>query len=455
MAVTFSDAVSRRPMGMFQWVTVAVCMLVLVCDGVDMQLLGLVAPTIIEDWGIDRGSFGIAMSAALVGMAIGAWAGGWLGDRIGRRYSLALAAVSFGLATIVASTADNVWIMAFWRVLGGLGFGAAYSNALAMGSEWLPEKWRPLAITTLSVGTPAGGSVAAALAPGLIAEHGWQGTFVIFGVSTLLLLVLILGVLRDSPSFLLGKGKVEAARAAARKVLDEDLELIPEGQGRNGGGAEGGQAIGVLHRSNLRLNVGVGISFTALTMCAYGILNWSTTLLTSVGFAFDQASYAVSIAGMTSIAGAIGAGVLTRWLGSRKVMAGVCVTLIATFAVLAVVLEAMPVAPDAAYRALIVALIGLAAAIFSTGIATTYVIIAMGYPLSCRSAGVGFGIFMSRVGAIAASGFGGALIEIGAGSTIPFFAVLGASAALVSTAVFVIDRHVPAAGAQGRLAEAV
>jgi len=437
-------------MGLFQWVTVAVCMLVLVCDGVDMQLLGLVAPTIIADWGIDRGSFGIAMSAALVGMAIGAWAGGWLGDRIGRRYSLALAALSFGLATIAASTAGDVWTMAFWRVLGGLGFGAAYSNALAMGSEWLPERWRPIAITTLSVGTPAGGSVAAALAPGLIAEHGWQGTFVIFGVATLLLLVLILGLLRDSPSFLLGKGKVEAARSAARKVLDEDVELRPEEQG----GVQGGSAIGVLHRSNLRLNLGVGISFTALTMCAYGILNWSTTLLTSVGFAFEQASYAVSIAGMTSIAGAIGAGVLTRWLGSRLVMAGVCVTLIATFAVLAVVLEAMPVAPDAGYRALIVGLIGLAAAIFSTGIATTYVIIAMGYPLSCRSAGVGFGIFMSRVGAIAASGFGGALIELGQGSTVPFFAVLGISAALVSTAVFVIDRHVPAAGGRERLAEA-
>jgi AAHS family 4-hydroxybenzoate transporter-like MFS transporter len=64
-------------------------MLVLVGDGIDLQLLGLVAPVIIEDWGVDRGSFGWAMSAALVGMGFGAWIGGAVGDRVGLRYSLA------------------------------------------------------------------------------------------------------------------------------------------------------------------------------------------------------------------------------------------------------------------------------------------------------------------------------------------------------------------------------
>jgi AAHS family 4-hydroxybenzoate transporter-like MFS transporter len=70
---------------------------------------------------------------------------------------------------------------------------------------------------------------------------------------------------------------------------------------------------------------------------------------------------------------------------------------------------------------------------------------AIGYPLSCRSAGIGFGIFMSRVGAISASGFGGALLDLGAGSVVPFFAVLTISAVLIAAAVFVIDRHVPPA----------
>ena len=183
-AISFGEAVSRAPMRAFQWATLAVCMLVLVCDGIDMQLLGIVAPLVIRDFGVDRGTFGIAMSAALVGFGLGAWGGGWLGDKIGRRYTLALAALVFALATVAASRADGVWTMAMWRVCGGLGFGAAYANALAMASEWLPERWRPVAISTLAVGTPLGGTVAGWLGPSLAQAYGWRGTFVVFGAAS-------------------------------------------------------------------------------------------------------------------------------------------------------------------------------------------------------------------------------------------------------------------------------
>ena len=70
-AITFSEALSRSPLRIFQWATLAVCLLVLVCDGIDMQLLGVVAPVVIKDFHVTRGTFGIAMSAALVGFAEG------------------------------------------------------------------------------------------------------------------------------------------------------------------------------------------------------------------------------------------------------------------------------------------------------------------------------------------------------------------------------------------------
>ncbi len=267
----------------FQWATVAVCLLVLVSDGIDMQLLGIVAPLVIKDFGVDRGTFGIAMSAALVGFGLGAWGGGWLGDRIGRRYTLALAAIVFALATVAASQADGVWHMALWRVLGGLGFGAAYANSLAMAGEWVPERLRPVTVSTLSVGTPIGGTIVGWLGPDLAAAYGWRGTFVVFGLATLLLVVIVLAVLRDSPSFLLARGKKEAAARAAQRVLDDEVELVPE---RHDTDSAAGQSIGVLHRSNARFNTGIGVAFTASAMCAYGILNWTTTFLTAAGFHF-------------------------------------------------------------------------------------------------------------------------------------------------------------------------
>jgi AAHS family 4-hydroxybenzoate transporter-like MFS transporter len=448
--ITFSDAISRGPLKAYSIATFCVCMLVLICDGMDAQLLGIVAPIVIEEFGTDRGTFGIAMSAALVGFGLGSWAGGWLGDRVGRRYSLALATVVFSLATIGASWSDDVWQMAAWRLVGGLGFGSAYANAITLAGEWLPDRWRPVGVTTVSVGTPAGGLVVAALAPTLVEAMGWRGSFVVIGAGTVLVVLLILVVLRDSPSFLLARGRAEEARKAARKVLPGEVELVPERHASDRGGA----SVGVFDRSNLRVNVGVGISFAAAALVAYAILNWSTTFLTAKGFTFESASYAVSVAGLTSIAASIAVGLLIQRLGSRLVIVGISLCLLIALIALAAVLEAMVGPPSDIAQLLTVVLIGVAAALFSAGIASMYALMTHAYPSSCRSAGIGFGIFVGRVGAVAASGLGGALIDLGEGSLLPFFGVLCVGSVMILAAAIVVDRHVEPAVRRVRRARA-
>jgi AAHS family 4-hydroxybenzoate transporter-like MFS transporter len=442
MATTFSEAMERAPLRMFQIATFAICMLVLTCDGIDQQLLGIIAPKVISDFAVDKGTFGIAMSASLAGFGLGAWSGGWLGDAVGRRWSLAIAAAVFALATAGASLADGVWPLAVWRVVGGLGFGSAYSNAMAMTGEWLPGRWRSVAVTTLSVGTPAGGTVVGWLAPDLVAAYGWRGAFVAFGLATFLIVLLIVAGLRDSPSFLLSRGKPEEARRAAHKLLGSEVDLLPETHATD---VLGGSPIGVLHRSNLRLNVGIGITFAACALCAYGVLNWSTTFLTAKGFTLAQAGNAVSIGGLTSIASSIAAGLLVHRFGSKAVMAAISATLVVSFIVLAISVERLPAAPSADDRLLVVVMIGITAAIFSAGMASMYALMTYGYPQSCRSAGIGFGIFVARVGAISASGLGGWLLDLGHGSTVPYFTVLTVSAALMMAAPLIVDRHVPPA----------
>lgn len=440
-AVTFSEAISRAPLRAFSMITFIVCMLVLICDGMDAQLLGIVAPKVIEDFGVDRGTFGVAMSAALVGFGLGSWGGGWLGDTVGRRWSLALATVVFSLATVGASTADGVWQMAAWRLVSGLGFGSAYANAITLAGEWLPDRWRSVGVTTLSVGTPAGGFVIAALAPTLDGEFGWRGSFVVVGLGTLMVVVLILAFLRDSPSFLLARSRTEAAQLAARKVLAGDIELVPEAQPAHRGGA----STGVFAKGNGRLNIGVGITFAAAALVAYAMLSWATVFLTGKGFSFEEAAFAVSIGGLTSIAASIAAGLLVQRFGSRLVFAAISLILLVTLAVLAAVLERLAGTPNVSDVVWVTVLYGLSAATFSAGIASLYALMTHAYPPSCRSAGIGFGIFVGRVGAVAATGLGGWLIELGEGSLVPFFAVLCVGAMLVSAAAFVVDRHVPPA----------
>lgn len=441
VATSFSEAISRQPLRAFSVLTFAVCMLVLIADGMDAQLLGIVAPIVIEEFGVDRGTFGIAVMAALIGFGLGSWGGGWLGDRIGRRWSLAIGTVIFSAATMGASLAADVWQMAAWRLVSGLGFGGAYATAITLTGDWLPDRWRSVGVTTISVGTPAGGMVVGALAPTLVEAFGWRGTFVAVGAGTMLTVILIVLVLRESPAHLLVKGKTQLAHAVAAKVLDGEFELVAEHHVMDREGA----SIGVFHPSNFRLNLGVGIAFAAAAMIAYAMLNWGTTFLTAKGISFEEASYAVSIGGATSIAASILAGLLVHRFGSKPVFLAIASGLFMTLIVLAFKVETMSNAADGSDLLVVIALYGLAAALFSAAIASMYAVMTYAYPSACRSAGIGFGIFVARVGAIAGSGLGGTLIDLGEGSLLPYFGTLIAVSALVFAAPLIVDRHVPPA----------
>jgi AAHS family 4-hydroxybenzoate transporter-like MFS transporter len=441
VATSFSEAISRQPLRAFSVVTFAICMLVLIADGMDAQLLGIVVPIVVKEFATDNGTFGIAVMAALVGFGLGSWGGGWLGDKIGRRWSLAIGTVIFSGATMGASLSADVWQMAAWRFVSGLGFGAAYSTAITLTGDWLPDRWRSVGVTTISVGTPAGGSIVGLLAPTLIEAFGWRGTFVAIGAGTMVMVLLIVLFLRESPSYLLAKGRAGEAHAVAANVLDGQFELVAEEHVAGRGGAPAG----VFDRSHFRLNLGVGIAFAAAAMVAYGMLNWGTTFLTAKGISFEQASYAVFYGGLTSMLASIATGLLVHRFGSRGVFLVISTGLVITMIVLALKTETMSNMPDDSERLLVIALYGLAAALFSAAIAGMYAVMTYAYPSACRSAGIGFGIFVARVGAIAGSGLGGKLIDLGEGSLLPYFGTLIAASALVFAAPLIVDRHVPPA----------
>ncbi len=442
MAISFTQALNKSPVRAFQLITVVTCMLILVGDGMDLQLLGVVAPLVMEAFDVERGTFGIAMGSALVGFGIGGWAGGWMGDNLGRRWTLAISALVFSLATIGAAYSDNVWSMAFWRLLGGLGFGGAYANALTQASEWMPERWRPITVSTLAVGTPIGGTVAGSIGPDIAAVSGWEGTFLFFGAVSFLICVLILAILRDSPSWLMGHGRKEEAEAVASKLLGEPVELLPDSHETD---IADGPKIGVLHASNTRLNIGIAIAFAAATFVAYGILSWSTTFLTTKGYTLEQAGNVVAVAGITSMIGSVLAGIVVRRFGSRIVMTLLSLTLVALMIALGLAVEGLSAEPTAAERTAVMALTGASGATFSASIASMYVMMALGYTQSCRSAGIGFGIFASRAGAIGVTAGGGLILQMGGTSVVPYFATLTVAAALVMAAALIVDRHVPPA----------
>jgi AAHS family 4-hydroxybenzoate transporter-like MFS transporter len=134
--------------------------LVVLIEGFDITALPFAVPQIARDFGLSNGApLAPALTASLVGMLFGAPLFGYLGDRIGRRPSIILACVLFGVFSLgivfVNSAAAILWL----RLLAGLGLGGATPNAIALVSEYAPHRHRALMIILMFTGISVGGAI--------------------------------------------------------------------------------------------------------------------------------------------------------------------------------------------------------------------------------------------------------------------------------------------------------
>ena len=439
MPMTFSAAIAQAPLRPFQLLLVGLALLMLVTEGIDLQSLSLVTPLILEEWGIDRALFGPALAGALFGMAFGSALGGWLGDRVGRLQTLSLAAVMFGLTTIATAYVDGVAGMTTVRVLGGLGFGAAYPNAIALANDWVPARSRTYVIAILAVGVPVGQAASALLVPFLLPIDGWRGVFVIFGVGTIVLGVLIRLLASEAPGYLLARGKKEAAQHAAARVIDPAIELVPETREGHADGQAIDTSAGLFDPANRRPNWGLSISYAAGLTTVYGLANWTPELLTSSGFSLKQALDVMFVFSVCSMVGGVAAGWLARAFGSRLVTIGSGLLTLLSVAGLAWTFQSLGSLAEEQPRLIVTVFVSGVGVGVSVALATFYAMMAAGYSQSCRARGIGFCMTAGRVGSIIMVFIGGWLINIGVQA---FFAVLAGISLAIAAAAFIVDRQI-------------
>src|SRR5688572_16325161 len=171
--------------------------LIMVLDGLDVQLIGFAAPALIGEYGISRSALGPALAASVIGMSVGAVGIGPVGDRWGRRPALLLSAVLFGVMTLLTATATSVGTLALWRFLTGIGLGAALPGAVALMAEFAPARHRSQLVVMSLLGVPVGGIVGSALAAEVIPELGWRAIFVVGGVLPIVAAALLFFVLPE------------------------------------------------------------------------------------------------------------------------------------------------------------------------------------------------------------------------------------------------------------------
>ncbi|EGD45377.1 major facilitator family transporter [Nocardioidaceae bacterium Broad-1] len=150
------DAAAMTP---YQWMVVALCVLLNCLDGFDVMAMAFTASSLTEEFALSGSELGVLLSAGLVGMAVGSLALAPVADVIGRR---PLILISVGLATVgmlLSAAAPSALLLGLARVVTGLGVGGILASTNVIASEYASARWRGLAIGLYTAGYGIGATL--------------------------------------------------------------------------------------------------------------------------------------------------------------------------------------------------------------------------------------------------------------------------------------------------------
>ena len=193
--VDVAAVINDSEIGRFQYLIFALCILIMMCDGFDTQALAYVAPSIASEWKLAPGSFGPVFAAVLLGSMAGAFAFGYLADRFGRKRTLLLCVIWFGMLNVGSAYANSIESFTLLRFLCGIGLGGAIPNVMALVSEYAPARKRATLVAVAWCGFSLGAVLGGLISVPLISHFGWRSVLVVGGVLPLCLAPLAFFVL--------------------------------------------------------------------------------------------------------------------------------------------------------------------------------------------------------------------------------------------------------------------
>ncbi|TNC18612.1 sugar porter family MFS transporter [Georgenia sp. 311] len=305
--------------------------------GFDTAVINGAIDAMSTDFGISGFLQGFAVSSALLGCIAGAWFAGPLASRHGRIRVMVIAALLFFVSAIGSGLAVGTWDLIAWRVLGGLGVGAASVIAPAYIAEVSPAEIRGR-LGSLQQLAIVLGIFAALLSDAFLADTAggaaeelwfglaaWRWMFMAEAVPAVLYGLFALTI-PESPRFLVDQKREKEAAEVLRRytgVADTTAKIteIRESLKR-----EQRESLGDLRGARLGLKpivwVGIGLAVFQQFVGINVIFYYSTTLWRSVGFEESQALTTSVITSVTNVVVTVVAILLVDKIGRRPLLVG-------------------------------------------------------------------------------------------------------------------------------------
>jgi benzoate transport len=419
-------------MTLFQIVVVAICTMLNMVDGFDVQAMAFTAPLVQKEWSVDPATLGILFSAGLAGMCLGSLLLSPIADLYGRRAVVILATILVSVGMFASASAGGVPDLAIFRLITGLGVGGLLASGNTLLAEYSPDRWRDLSISAMVVGYSVGAILGGFVSNYLIKVYGWRAAFIFGGSASTVLLPLCVLYLPESLDFILS-GKTRNALGRVNAVLRRfgraPVETLPEPTRDE---ASTRAVVGIFEPQFLKGTVLICLSFFMLMLSFYFVLSWTPKNLVDLGFTVEQGIFGSLLLNFGGIIGGLMFGYFASRSNARR---------LAPYMFLALFLAIV------AYGSLRSGFVPLMTAAFVTGffmigsMGSLYMIVPAIYPPRIRSTGTGMAIGIGRMGAVVGPYLGGLLIA-GGWQRLAYYSVLAIPVLVTAVAV----RRIPLFG---------
>lgn len=366
-------------------ITVLICFLIAVIEGIDIQAAGVAAAGIKEYFALDQQQLGLFFSVGILGLLPGALVGGRYADRIGRKKVLIASVTIFAIFTLC-----TVWVNSFYglllvRFLAGAGLGAAMPNLIALASESTTPENRGRAVGLMYCGMPIGAIIVSLLAANLASSDlssSWKTIFYVGGLVPLVVVPLMIKFLPESKEFL------QAQVSKASDTVNSSYKDL-------------------FSREYAPRTMLLWASYFFTLMVVYIMLSWLPSLFTELGFTRKDGSMAMVFFQIGAAIGTVVLGILTdRWNKAYVIILMYVGILIGLFSL---------------NTATSLNFMFLAAAIMGTftigGQGVLYAFGSFVYPTHLRGQGVGAASAVGRLGAMLGPAIAGQILALGFGAT--------------------------------------
>ena len=324
----------RLPSGAFQrramWLIGGVCF----CDCLDMNVGGpIIAELLASGWS-DAGLNSLFVSITAFGYLCGGLMAGMVSDYFGRVRACIANTIIFSLGCLGACLAPDMYFLIAMRFLMGIGLGAAYPAGYSALTEYTPptkrgqyQAWVGL---IANCGTPFASFVSLVLLP----MFGWRAIFVFCGVAGIIVAVLLIKFMEESPRWLAMKGRGEeadalvkkwedAARKAGHDIPDVPDELIEAEMAKREVKQLPTKVLFTNKQLFKRLAVACILCWTNF-VCVYTIVSWTPTIFVTRGF---DVTYSVAMSVVINLGIPVGVAIMSALIDKFPRKVHLCITL--------------------------------------------------------------------------------------------------------------------------------